>query len=574
MNRRRWIIALGGLFFTLFTYGQTLKNQFISPLQIPLVLSSNFGELRPDHFHSGIDIKTEGVIGKEVVASADGFVYYILVSSTGFGNAIFIRHPNGYSTVYCHLDRFAPEIQEYVKSQQYQNKTFAITISPPDDKFIVKQGQVIGYSGNTGSSEGPHLHYEIRKSDSEKPVDPLQFNFGIEDNLKPVIERLAIYPGSKNTVINNSSGKVFMNVTGGDGFYNIPEGTEITINGPAGFGISSHDYMNGTPNRFGISSIEMIIDSVIWFSYRINEFSFYETRYINAHIDYEAVVRRDLDIERTFVLPGDKLSLYKSYMNSGLFDFNDARTHKVSIIAKDAMDNKSVLTFNVKPALPKPSQVTEKPDSGVVLMAFRKENSFSSQGIRIDIPQGALYDTLLFRYSSFSGNGRFFSKIHQVSSIIVPLQKAAKISIKPDSVPPGKSSKLLIVQLDDKNRLSSSGGVFANGYITADIMSFGNYTVGIDTVPPVINGNGFLKEYDLTGRKDIRIRITDDLSGIRSYTGIIDGNWALFEFDAKNNILIYKFDESRISRGTTHKLVLTVTDNRNNISTLERDFVW
>ncbi|MBA4322510.1 MAG: hypothetical protein C0408_06800, partial [Odoribacter sp.] len=324
---------------------QTDRNLFISPLKIPLSLSAGFGELRTDHFHSGIDIKTQGVTGKEVVASDDGYVYLLLVSPGGFGRAIYLRHASGYSTVYAHLDRYAPEIEEYVKAKQYENKSFSVTIYPPKERFVVLKGEIIGFSGNSGSSSGPHLHYEVRKSDGEKPVNPLLFNFGIEDNLKPVIERLVIYSGSINTTINGRNGNLYVNLTGAEGNFALAADTEISISGRAGFGITSYDYMNNSPNRFGINSIELQVDSIPWFSYEINEFSFHETRYINAHIDYEAAQKNNIKIERAFVLPNDKLSLYKILMKNGFYDFNDKRSHSVKIIVKDGSNNKSVLLF-------------------------------------------------------------------------------------------------------------------------------------------------------------------------------------------------------------------------------------
>jgi hypothetical protein len=341
-------LLLSILFISTLVNAQKGQNLLISPLKIPLSLSASFGELRADHFHSGIDIKTQGVTGKEVVASDDGYVYLLLVSPGGFGRAIFIRHPSGYSTVYAHLDRYAPDIEEYVKTKQYENKSFSITIYPPEEKFIVKKGETIAFSGNSGSSSGPHLHYEVRKTNGEKPVNPLLFDFGIDDNLKPVIERLAIYPGSANTNINGRSERVFLNPTGADGNYFLPDNTELRINGSAGFGVTCYDFMNNTPNRFGINSLELQIDSIPWFSYEINEFSFYETRFINAHIDYNASIQNNIDIERTFVLPNDKLSLYKNYMNNGLFDFTDNKSHIVKIIAADGSKNKSVLSFIIK----------------------------------------------------------------------------------------------------------------------------------------------------------------------------------------------------------------------------------
>jgi murein DD-endopeptidase MepM/ murein hydrolase activator NlpD len=568
------ILILFGLLFNSLSFGQTDKNLFIPPLKIPISLSANFGELRADHFHSGVDIMTQGVTGKEVIASAEGYVYLILVSPGGFGKAIFIRHPSGYSTVYCHLDRYSPEIEEYVISQQYQNKSYAVTIYPPNNRFRIAQGQIIGYSGNTGGSSGPHLHFEVRKSEGEKPVNPLLFNFGIEDNMKPVFEHLAIYPASVNTTINGRNGNLYLNLTGADGNYFLPDDTELRINGPAGFGITSYDYMNNTAGRFGINSIELLIDSVPWFSYEINEFSFYETRYINAHIDYEAAKKNNVEIERTFVLPNDKLSLYKGLINNGLYDFGDNKSHIVTIIVQDGSNNKSVLSFNVKPAPPKTSISGEIKDTSFRIMPFGKSNFFVSDGVKVSIPSGALYDTLYFRYSKSYGNGKLLSDIHHIHDRFTPVQKAYSVSIKPDSIPPAKSSKLLITEIDDKMKQSAVGGTFSDGFITADVLSFGSFAVAADTVPPVISANGLSEDSDLTGKKDIRIKITDDLSGIKGYIGTIDGNWALFEYDAKNDLIFYKFDPQRIKKGTKHKLFLVVTDNRDNSSSLTREFTW
>lgn len=568
------LIILFILLFSNLSNIQTNKTQFISPLKIPLSLSANFGELRADHFHSGLDIKTQGVTGKEVVATASGYVYLILVSPVGFGRAIFIRHPSGYSTVYGHLDRYAPEIEEYVISQQYENKSFAVTIYPPKDKFRIAQGDTIGFSGNTGGSSGPHLHYEIRKSDSEKPVNPLFFNFGIEDNLKPVIEKLAVYSKSLKTSINNYHKNLYFDVSGREGKYYLSDENEIRISGPTGFGIGSYDLLDNSGNKFGIYSIELLIDSISWYKYEMNEFNLYETRYINAHIDYDAKIRENLNIERTFVLPNDKLSLYKGYMNNGIFDFNDNKIHNVRIVVSDVNNNRSVLSFNVKSLKSQEIEATESEDENLAIMPFGKSNKYVNEKIRVTIPAGALYDTLFFKYSTSNGNKKLFSEIHHIHERYTPVHKAYNLSIRPDSIPKGKGSKLLIIQIDENNKQSAVGGVLSDGFINADVQSFGNFAIGIDTIPPVISANGLISGTNLSDKNSVKIKITDDLSGIKSYRGTIDEKWALFEYDAKNDLLIYKFDPQRIIKGIKHKLSLSVSDNRDNYSLYNCEFYW
>lgn len=562
------------LLFSTLSDDQKKESSFISPVKIPLTLSANFGELRFNHFHSGLDIKTQGVTGKEVVATASGYVYRISVSPGGFGKALYIHHSNGYSTVYAHLDRFAPEIEEYVESRQYAEKSFMVTLWPQRDRFRFKKGELIGYSGNSGSSAGPHLHYEIRKSDNEIPVNPLSFDLGIKDNIPPVIEILAIYPLSKNTLINKQRYPLKINVSGENGRYSVYSKSGITISGAAGFGFKSFDLLNGSSNRCSAYSAELKIDGKTVYSHRMDAISFSESRYINSHIDYKAYLKDNKSIEHAFVLPNDKLGVYHNLVNRGIYMFNDSRDHHVELILTDIRNNRSVLAFNVKSVpLPKAQAGTGRHNTAVV-MPYNRNNKYVSKNISVYIPSGTLYDTLNFEFKRSEAKPGMYSDIYQVHNMYTPVHKPYTLSVRPSRIQAGRESKMIIVQLDDNMKRTYVGGKWEDGYLTAHPTSLGTFFIGIDTVPPGIATNGLISGANLSGKSEIRIRITDDFSGIKSYDPSIDGNWALFEYDQKNNTLIYRFDSERITRGITHRLFLTVTDNCDNINTYSCNFRW
>ncbi|MDP4221715.1 MAG: M23 family metallopeptidase [Bacteroidota bacterium] len=548
---------------------------FISPVKMPLSLSASFGELRIDHFHSGLDIRTQGVTGKEVVATAAGYVYRISVSPGGFGKALYLRHTSGYETVYGHLDRFIPEIEDYVVSGQYENKSYMVTLWPPKDKFMFNQGDIIAFSGNTGSSSGPHLHYEIRKADEELPVNPLTFGFGVTDDYRPVIERLIIYPESNNTLINNHNKILKFNVSGNNGHYSLNPGAEITISGSAGFGLQAYDLVNNSNSKCSVYSIELRVDSLPVFSYLMDAFSFNESRYINSHIDYETYLKEDVYVERAFVLPNDKLSLYHNVKNRGIVSFNDDKRHHIEIITADVSNNKSILSFYARSTVPVKQAVGDKTNSNnSAIMPFNRTNRLVSGNVIVSIPSGALYDTLRFEFSRIPCKSNMCSDIYNIHNRYTPVHKPYTLSIKPDSIPSGKESKLLIIQLSEEMKKIPLPSWWANGYLNANPSVFGTFFVGIDTVPPQISLNGFAQGANMSGRTEIRIKINDDLSGIKSYDPQIDGKWALFEYDQKNNLLVYRFDEKRIMKGMKHDFVLHVTDNCGNVSKIDRQFIW
>jgi hypothetical protein len=279
-------------------------------------------------------------------------------------------------------------------------------------------------------------------------------------------------------------------------------------------------------------------------------------------------------IERTFVLPNDKLSIYKNVVNRGLFNFRDDKIHHIEISVTDYHKNKSSLKFKVRGKPERMHQLRENADSNLITMPFNKTNKFRSENISLSIPSGALYDTLLFEYKKKTGTNGMLSDLHYIHNKYTPVHKSYSLYIKPTVIVPDKESKMLIVQLDDNQIKRSLPSTWSEGYLKAEALTFGKFYIGIDTIPPLIMANGLVSGVNLTGKKEMRIKITDEFSGIKSYEGTIDEKWALFEFDQKNNLLIYRFDDKRITSGTKHTLSLKVIDNKDNISYLNRDFIW
>jgi hypothetical protein len=303
-------------------------------------------------------------------------------------------------------------------------------------------------------------------------------------------------------------------------------------------------------------------------------FPFTESRYINSHIDYETFMRENIYVERTFILPGDKLGVYKYSTNRGIINFNDDKLHHCEIIISDASNNRSTLNFNIKAKKEQQTTSPEPTGANIVVMPFNRSNKFSEDDISLSIPNGALYDTLNFTYKKEDGANGMLSDLHYIHNVYSPLHKPYTLSIKAKTILPGMEAKMLLIRLDSDMSKTAASSTWNEGYVTADLLSFGRYYIGIDTVPPVISVNGLVPGANLSGRKEFRIRIKDELSGIRSYEPSIDGKWALFEYDQKNDVLIYTFDETRLKKGTKHELVLKVTDNKENTSIFKSNFIW
>ncbi|MDR2036753.1 MAG: M23 family metallopeptidase, partial [Bacteroidales bacterium] len=341
------------IFIVLFIFLSVFKVQsqqypdtfFYRPLDIPVLLSGTFAELRPNHFHSGIDYRTQGVIGHKVYASESGYVSRIFVGPGGYGKAIYITHPNGYTTVYGHLEDFYDEVSTYVKQQQYKREQFRIDLYPDSNRFIIKRGQVIGFSGNTGGSTGPHLHYEVRETKTQMPVNPVLFGMGVKDDVPPIMRRLVVYPiGEKSTVNGSKERQVFQLEKSGRN-YRISGHRSLKIKGRGAFGIEAYDQTSGSGNRCGLYDLRLLVDSITFFSQTKDKFSFDETRCVNSLMDYAYYVENRVRINRLYIEPNNTLSIYKEHINHGVVSFSDSAEHDAMIIASDLHGNESKLGF-------------------------------------------------------------------------------------------------------------------------------------------------------------------------------------------------------------------------------------
>lgn len=556
------------VFYVFIAFGQ--DRYYSNPIKIPMLLSGSFGELRNNHFHSGIDIKTNGGIGEPVYSVADGYVSRISVSPNGFGKAIYINHPNGTTSVYGHLNNFRSDINNYIKDIQYDKKTFRIDVNVPPEKFQIKKNDQIAKSGNSGSSGGPHLHFEIRDTKSEEPVNPLMYDFPISDKKAPKIFSVLLAPLSDSSHINYKTKRIKYPVIFVNGKYIIKYNLVIPVFGAIGFAVHANDYFEDSPNKCGINSLELIIDDELYYAYQINRFSFSDTRFINSHIVYDEYISNKIRYQKTWIDPGNQLECYSYTKGNGIYIANDGQIHNVSVILKDTYGNTTELNFRIESIFDKIEPSKSKFDDQ---FQYNHSNKFEDDQFQLFIPEGALYDNLNFQYNKSEAPVQYYSNIHSIHKNTTPLHKSAKIRIKPINLSKSLESKALLINVDTfANNFFSIGGEFKNDWVESSISNFGNYAISVDTIPPKIVALSINNRNTLTETNRIRFTVSDELSGINNIEGFIDGNWILFDYDAKNNRITHYFDSKRYALKKHHAFVLKVTDYKNNTSVYEAGF--
>ena len=555
------------------------QNYFQWPVKATIAIVANFGELRPNHYHMGLDCRTDQRVNMPVVAAADGYIAKVKIEPFGFGRCIYINHPNGLTTVYAHLNNFNAPLEKYITDQQYKLKRWAVFLDIPAGMFPVKQGDFIAFSGTTGGSQGPHTHFEIRDTKTDNVLNALLFNMPIKDNIPPDILRLAVYDRTKSTY--EQSPKVY-SLKKVNGEYTVAGGKLIMPSGKVSFAITAFDRYTGSTNHNGIYQAVISDNGKTVCGFQLDSISYNETRYVNANIDYKTKANGGPYLQHLSRLPGYINSVYKSDGSDGIISLNDNSEHQIKIAVSDANGNSSLLNFSISaPAGNTPTANIVDKNKLIFKPGF--VNVFENDNVSFYLPENALYDSFEFNYKELPAPGR--NIVYQLHNPSVPLQTYFPIKIKDDfsladtgkivmerSYGGKKDFVKAAYQPNPMNSLKDLGNYKAiadakNNYLRAwykaSFREFGNFQLLVDNTPPVVTPVGFHDGINASKLSRILFSVSDNTEEIKSFTALLDGEWLRFTNDKAKNF-IYIFDE-HCAPGS-HELKVTVEDQVGNIT--------
>ena len=548
-------------FFSLFTfYFLFPQSEFASPLDIPLLLSGNFGELRPNHFHAGVDFKTQGKEGLNIYTIKEGYVSRIKVGAYGYGKALYVTHPNGYTSVYAHLQKFSPVIEAYVKKHQYAKKTFEIEIYPKANELLLKKGEVLGLGGNTGSSAGPHLHFEIRDS-SAKAVNPLLFGYEIKDDIAPELHQLVAYVLGNESQINQSQlpQRIYLTKQA-NGAY---QSDKIYASGTIGLGIESIDKQNDTYHKNGVYKVSLLMNGKMQFQYVFNSLNFNEARYINTFMDYATYTEKKTRVQLLYKTKGNRIStIYTTNVNDGKLEIQEGMSYMITILIEDIKGNTTRINVPIegkKQEIKEPRPIVD----GTLLIANREQN-YVFEGGSVYFPENTFYEDFLIQIGSKNDT----ISLHNPS---VAVHKLFNLTLENKKYKEDELSQVFIARIGEKKQISAEKTIYKNGYFTTRTRNLGTFTLMKDTIPPVLKPMNFKQNGLVTG-STLKVEVKDDLSGVESYSASINGEWVLFEYEPKTRTLTFDFSDINTQNTDTYKLEMMAKDGVGNLQKLTVTF--
>ena len=550
---QRWLLALVFFFFVKSNCGAQNypQNYFRNPLNIPMELVANFGELRANHWHMGLDIRTQQRENLPVHAAAEGYIARVKIEPGGFGRAIYINHPNGYTTLYAHLNNFLPALEQYVKAEQYKRESWQVELEIPAQLFPVAKGSFIAYSGNTGGSQGPHVHFEIRDTKTEECLNPLLFGMPIIDNVPPTVSRLAMYDRTKS--IYQQSPK-YLALKKAGGVYST--GLVKVSSNKISFAIGATDRFTNSGNANGIYSARLLLDGVPQSEFVLDRIDYLETRYLNAQIDYRLKFNGGPYLQHLSCLPGDRSDVY-TLTSDGVLRFDDDQTHKVRIEVRDAKLNLSVIEFSVKyEPLAQTAAYTAPPD----VLLPEQVNVFESENFEVFTSEFSVYDTVKLTHSTTSAAvPKAVSPSNVFCSAAIPTHDSILVRIKPTTAIAAEDRNRIIIKSVAGTRTVIEKAEWQQDWLAAKFRQFGSFQAFVDDQPPTVN----TPPTDLTKATRLVFNANDNFKTIRRFRVEVDGQWLRFTND-KGLAHIYVFDE-KFPRGE-HELKVIVEDEAGNVT--------
>lgn len=551
-----FIIILG---CAVLLHGQDKKTELRRPVDIPAVLAGNFGELRPNHFHGGVDFKTQGRTGWDVHSADDGYISRISVSPWGYGRAVYVTHPvSGLVTVYGHLEAFTPAVDKVVKARQYELQQFAVDMEFPPEQFPVKRGDVIAVSGNAGHSFGPHVHFEVRDTETGCALDPIPFMRGIfNDKAAPEVRHVGLYPHGDLGLVNGAhSGTVLTPAEAPKGF---------TAWGKVIPAINAFDRMTGTANIYGVKYMTLTVDGKTIYERVIDRYDMDETRAVNTLAYYGDVDSRGRWMMWTYVPPSQPLGFMIKATDRGIIDVCEERPYKCEFTLTDEFGNTRRFPFTIR------GKREELPavEHDAWLLDYRGYNYYNVDGVKVEIPSGVLYDDMWFNVTSTPSDS-YLSPIVKIGDTAVPLANDITIEI-PVTSAVADPSKLCLVRLRGTSRSAVGAEYTESGTMKADVSRFGTFAVTSDTTAPTVRP---INHQQWGRNNSVAVKISDNLSGIENYRGEIDGKFVLMELDGKSGTLSYNLNSGRVKRGGDHTLKVTVDDACGNQTVYTQKFLW